>query len=65
MKKKNGWKILRSKLQMTNQSLNDNYKREEFGIQKFEVGVSRASIESANVLVQSSFVWAESTNLLT
>ncbi len=50
---------------MTNQSLNDNYKREEFGIQKFEVGVSRASIESANVLVQSSFVWAESTNLLT
>jgi hypothetical protein len=31
--------ILISKFQMTKQLLNDNYKREEFGIQKSEVGV--------------------------
>jgi hypothetical protein len=31
--------ILTSKLQMINKSLNDNYRSEEFGIQKFEVSV--------------------------
>jgi hypothetical protein len=31
--------ILTSKLHMMNQTLNDNYRGEEFGIQKYEVSV--------------------------
>jgi hypothetical protein len=42
--------ILTSKLQMTNKSLNDNCKSEEFGIKKIEVGVLGLSIESIDVL---------------
>ncbi len=58
---------------MTNKSLNDNYKNEEwmflnkidhemqneeFGIQKFEVGVLGVSTTSIDVFAQSSNVWA-------
>jgi hypothetical protein len=43
---------------MTNQSLNDNYGRKEFGIQKFEIGVSKASFKLVDVFANSLDVWA-------
>jgi hypothetical protein len=57
--------ILISKLQMMKQLLNDNYIREEFGIQKFKVGILGASIESTYVFAQSSGVWAQFVDLST
>jgi hypothetical protein len=36
---------------MTKQSLSDNYRREEFEIQKSEASVLRALVESTNVFM--------------
>jgi hypothetical protein len=55
--------ILTSKLHMMKQLLSDNCKREEFGIQKFEVGVSWALAKSKYVFTPSSNVWAQLANL--
>jgi hypothetical protein len=55
--------VLTSKLHMMKQLLNDNYRREEFGKQKFEVGVSWALAKSTYVFTQSSNVWAQLANL--
>jgi hypothetical protein len=43
--------ILTLEFQMMNQLLNDNCRREEFGIHKFKVDVLGASVESTDVFV--------------
>jgi hypothetical protein len=50
--------ILILDLQMTNKSMNNNYKNEGFGIQRFEDDLLGESAESTKVFAQSSRVFA-------
>jgi hypothetical protein len=56
--------ILIFDLQMTNKSVNNNYKNERFGMQNFEDDLSRVSAKLAEVS-PSHWVFAQSSYLLT
>jgi hypothetical protein len=53
--------ILILELHMTNESVNNNYKNNGFGMQRSEDELSKVSDELAKVFVQSSRVFAQTS----
>jgi hypothetical protein len=56
--------ILIFNLQMINKFVNNNYKSEGFGMQRFEIELSWVSIKIVEVFSHSSDIFAQSLNLL-
>ncbi len=56
--------ILIFDLQMINKSMNNNYKSEKIGIQRFEDDMLKVLVESTKVFAKSSGVFTQSSDLL-